>query len=188
MNLIDKLPSFYANDIDTVIQNSLSLEANTLHNEVQNTLDQLFLDSCTWGLDYWEYMLCISKNNHDIQTRRENIKAKMRSRGTTTLNVIKSICKAYSNGEVEIIENYNDYSFVIKFVGAKGIPAALNELDKTIEEIKPCHLAHSYEFTYLTWDEFDNFNYTFDEWDNLNLTWDEFEVYRKDGVVHAKRK
>lgn len=156
MNLIDKLPSFYENEIDKVIQNSLSLEANTLHSEVKNTLDQLFLDTCTWGLDYWEHMLGIAKNNLDMQTRRENIKAKMRSRGTTTVGVIKNICEAYSNGEVEIIENYSDYSFIVKFVGAKGIPAALNELDKTINEIKPCHLAHSYKFTYNTYGDLRN--------------------------------
>lgn len=150
MNLIDKLPSFYENEIDTVIQSSLSLESNTLRNEVQNTLDQLFLETCTWGLDYWERMLGIAKNNHNIQTRRENIKAKMRSRGTTTTSVIKNICEAYSNGEVEIIENYSDYSFIIKFVGSIGIPQAFGELDKTINEIKPCHLAHSYKFTYNT--------------------------------------
>lgn len=188
MKLIEQLPSFYENDIDMVIQNSLNLETDTLHKEVEDTLNQFFVETCTWGLDYWENMLGIAKNNHDIQTRRENIKAKMRSRGTTTLSVMKNVCEAYSNGEVEIIENYDDYSFIIKFVGAKGIPAALNELDKTIEEIKPCHLAHSYEFTYLTWDEFDNFNHTFDEWDSLNLTWDEFEVYRKEGVKDAKCK
>lgn len=150
MKLIEQLPSFYENDIDMVIQNSLNLETDTLHKEVEDTLNQFFVETCTWGLDYWENMLGIAKNNLDMQTRRENIKAKMRSRGTTTISVIKNICEAYSNGEVEIIENYSDYSFIIKFVGSIGIPQAFGELDKTINEIKPCHLAHSYKFTYNT--------------------------------------
>lgn len=146
MSFLDNLPRFFSNKIDAKIQDSLYLEAETLHNETDNTLDQFFVESCTWGLDYWEHMLGIGKNNFDIQTRRENIKAKMRSRGTSTIKVIKNICEAYSNGEVEIIENPSDYSFVIEFVGSVGIPSAFEELDRVINEIKPCHLAHTYKF------------------------------------------
>ena len=148
MSLINKLPSFYDNDITKPIQNSFTVETNSINDEVENTLNQFYVDSATYGLDYWEKMLGISKNNNDIQTRRENIKAKMRSRGTTSIEVIKNICEAYSNGIVEIIVNHSNYSFAIDFVGSIGVPKAFAELDKTIEEIKPAHLAHSYKFRY----------------------------------------
>ena len=169
MNLINKLPSFYDNDITKPIQDSFSVEADNINNKVDETLKQFFVDSATYGLDKWEAMLGISKNNFDIDTRRENIKAKMRSRGTTTISVIKNICEAYSNGIVEIIVNHEDYSFVIDFVGTIGIPKAFAELDKTINEIKPCHLAHSYKFNYNTHADLSKFtheqlaNYIHDE-------------------------
>ena len=169
MNLINKLPSFYDNDITKPIQDSFSVEANSINDEVENTLNQFFVDSATFGLDYWEKMLGISKNNNDIQTRRENIKAKMRSRGTTSIEVIKNICEAYSYGEVEIIVNHSNYSFEINFVGSIGVPKAFDELDKTINEIKPCHLAHSYKFNYNTHADLSKFtheqlaNYTHEE-------------------------
>ena len=161
MSLINKLPSFYDNDITRTIQNSFAVEANSINDEVENTLNQFYVDSATLGLDYWERMLGISKNNFDIDTRRENIKAKMRSRGTTTVSAIKNICEAYSNGIVEVIVNHSDYSFIIDFVGTIGIPKAFAELDKTIEEIKPCHLAHSYKFNYNTHGDLSK--YTHDE-------------------------
>ena len=169
MNLINKLPSFYDNDITKPIQNTFAVEANSINDEVDNVLNQFYVDSATYGLDYWERMLGISKNNFDIDTRRENIKAKMRSRGTTTVSAIKNICEAYSNGIVEIIVNHSDYSFVIDFVGTIGVPKAFAELDKVIEEIKPCHLAHSYKFNYNTHQDLANYtheqlaNYTHDE-------------------------
>ena len=169
MNLINKLPSFYDNDITRPIQNSFTVEADLINDKVEKTLEQFFVDSATYGLDKWEKMLGISKNNNDIQTRRENIKAKMRSRGTTTVSVIKNICEAYSNGTVEIIVNHSDYSFVIDFIDTIGIPKAFDELDKTINEIKPCHLAHSYKFNYNTHLDISNYtheqlaNYTHDE-------------------------
>ena len=169
MSLINKLPSFYDNDITKPIQDSFSVEANSINDEVENTLNQFYVDSATFGLDYWEKMLGISKNNNDIQTRRENIKAKMRSRGTTSIEVIKNICEAYSYGEVEIVVDHSNYSFEINFIGSIGVPKAFAELDKTINEIKPCHLAHSYKFNYNTHADLSKFaheqlaNYTHDE-------------------------
>lgn len=148
MNLINQLPSFYDNPVTKPIQDSLSIEANVLKEEIENTFNQLFVESATFGLDYWEKMLGIGKNNFDYQTRRENIKAKMRSRGTTTLEVIKNIAEAYSYGEVEIEVDHSNYFFWIVFVGSIGVPAAFEQLHETINEIKPCHLGHDYKFTY----------------------------------------
>ena len=127
MSLINKLPSFYDNDITKPIQDSLNVESNSINDEIDNILNQFFVDSATFGLDYWERMLGISKNNFDIDTRRENIKAKMRSRGTTTVSVIKNICEAYSNGVVEINANHSDYSFEISFISTIGVPLALRK-------------------------------------------------------------
>lgn len=93
--------------------------------------------------------------------------------------MIQDVASSYSNGEVDVIEDNANYRFIIKFVGVKGIPANMADLTLTIEEIKPAHLAFEFEFTYLTWNEFDNYSKTSDEWDNLNLTWDEFETYRE---------
>ena len=174
MSLIDKLPYFYSEGIPKVIQDSLTIEKNLINGDTDDLLNQFFVDSATFGLNYWERMLGINKNSFDIDTRRENIKAKMRSRGTTTVDVIKNICEAYSNGIVEIIVNHSDYSFVIDFIGTIGVPSAFDELDKTINEIKPCHLAHSYKFNYNTHKNLSNYTheelskYTHDEVRNSN--------------------
>jgi uncharacterized protein YmfQ (DUF2313 family) len=168
LSLINKLPSFYDNDITKPVQDSLSVEADSINNRVNETLNQFFVNSATYGLDKWEVMLGIPKNNFDYQTRRENIKAKMRSRGTTSIDVIKNICEAYSNGEVDVIVNHLDYSFTIDFIGSMGIPKAFAELDKAIEEIKPCHLEHKYKFNYNT--HSDILNHTHEQLANYTHT------------------
>ena len=173
MSLINKLPSFYGNDITKPIQNSLDIEVNSVSETLEELLNQFFLDGATYGLDSWEKMLGISKNNFDYTTRRENIKAKMRARGTTTMSVVKNICEAYSNGEVDIIIDHADCSFIIDFIGSRGTPKAFAELDKTIEEIKPCHLGHKYNFNYNTHNDLSKYtheelaNYTHEEIRNL---------------------
>ena len=169
MNLINKLPSFYESDIIKSIQSSLGVEVDNINNSIEDTLNQFYVESATYGLDKWENMLGISKNTFDYQTRRENIKAKMRSRGTTTLSVIKNICEAYSNGIVEINIDHANYSFEVSFISTIGVPLGFEELDKVINEIKPCHLAHSYKFNYNTNKDISKYtheelsNYTHDE-------------------------
>lgn len=150
MSLINKLPSFYDNDITKPIQNSFTVEAGLINDKVYSTLNQFFVDTATYGLDKWEKMLGISKNNFDFLTRRENVRAKMRSKGTTTFTMIKNLCEAYSNGIVEINVDHSNYSFEIVFVSTIGVPLSFEELDRVINEIKPCHLAHSYKFNYNT--------------------------------------
>ena len=51
MSLINKLPSFYDNYITKPIQDSFAVEANSINDEVENTLNQFYVDSATFGLD-----------------------------------------------------------------------------------------------------------------------------------------
>ena len=141
MSLINKLPSFYDNDITKPIQNSFTVETSSINDEVENTLNQFYIDSATYGLDKWEKMLGISKNNNDIQTRRENIKAKMRSRGTITKRVLEIVASSFSNGKVDLVENYNDYSITIFFNTNIGRQLDVKNLNNAIAEIIPAHLA-----------------------------------------------
>ena len=53
MSLINKLPSFYDNDITKPIQDSLNVESSSINDEVDNILNQFFVDSATFGLDYY---------------------------------------------------------------------------------------------------------------------------------------
>ena len=168
MSLINKLPHFYLNGVTKPIQDAITLESDGVINNTEDTLNQFFVESATWGLDKWEKMLGIPKNTLDYVTRRENIKAKMRARGTSSIKTIKNICEAYSYGEVDIIVNHEDYSFEVHFVGSIGVPKAFAELDKTIEEIKPAHLACSYKFNYNT--NFNISNYTHEQLSNYTHT------------------
>jgi hypothetical protein len=67
--------------------------------------------------------------------------------------MIDQVAAAYSGGEVEIIEHPETSSFIVKFIGALGIPANMADLSLTIEEIKPAHLSFTFEYTYRRWSE-----------------------------------
>lgn len=181
MDLIELLPEYYkGNKTMEELQGILSADINNLASNLKTTIDECFVNTATTLLSRYEKIygiqVDVSKTN---EFRRERIKAKIRGTGTVTKQMIENAAKSYSNGEVQVIENAVDYSFIVKFVGTKGIPSNIADLTLTINEIKPAHLAFTFEYTYTTWNEIDEHNKTFDEWDALNLTWDEIEIYKE---------
>ena len=153
MNLINMLPSFYHNsDFVKSYMSSQSVEHNFIKESIDDLVNNLYVNTATWGLDYFEEELGLKTDkSKTYEERRERIKAKKRGNGTTTKAMIKNTAEAFSGGEVDIIENFNDYSFIVKFVGVKGVPKNLALFKQMLEEIKPAHLNYELAFTYSIW-------------------------------------
>jgi uncharacterized protein YmfQ (DUF2313 family) len=155
-------------------------EIQHFKSKVTQTLNQFFVDLADSSLERWEKELGIPVNNSKPAAfRRSVIKSKLRGSGTVTVKLIKNVSESYSNGEVDVIEDNAAHFFSVKFVGVYGVPPNVEDLRKAIEEIKPAHLDFVFEYTYMSWDQFDGYNKTWDQWDALNLTWDQFEVYKE---------
>ena len=177
-DIYSRFPKLLKNEIDKPLMDSLDIEVDNMKEAYMDLFNQFFVSTATWGLEFWEELVKIETNEKlSYETRRSNVMAEMRRRDITTVEVIKKVAEAYSNGECDVIEDFEHYIFTIKFIGVRGIPESLGELDKVIRRIKPAHLAHKYEYSYLIWDEFDSYNKTWDEWEALGITWDELEVY-----------
>ena len=153
-DLLEYLPSFYHNsDVIKTFMETNSIEVDTIKAYVEDLSNNLYVKTATWGLDLFEEELGLATDKSiSYEERRERVLAKKRGNGTTTKAMIKNTAEAFSGGEVEVIENFNDYSFVVKFVGVKGIPKNLTLFRKMIEEIKPAHLNYELAFTYTVWD------------------------------------
>jgi len=125
-----------------------------VNHSIQDFIDQCFIETATWGLAYWEDTVGVLTDVlKDINQRRSVVKAKVRGSGTVTVQFIKNVASSYSNGDVDILEHPSIYSFEVKFVGTRGIPPNLPDLQASINQIKPAHLAVTYTFVYTTWDQ-----------------------------------
>lgn len=146
MKLIDKLPFFYEECPKTnTIQDGLSSEINNLYSKVNSTIDQLYVNSATWALSEWEKFADIKKTEGTIEQRRARVASKLKAKGTTTLEVMKSLCKSYSE-DIRVTEIYNEYKILLELIATKedDIPKTYNfaDMNEAIWEIKPAHLAH----------------------------------------------
>lgn len=149
---MSKLPFYYykskvANDITNTQQEELNLYDKL----ISNTLNQFYIKSCDKYINRYEKEFDIKiDESKDIEFRRSVVISKLRGAGTTTKDMIKNVAKSYTNGDVEVIENTKDYSFIVKFVSILGTPPNLDDLVNAIEDIKPAHLECVYEFKYNT--------------------------------------
>ena len=176
-DLLEYLPSFYHNsDIIKTFMESNSIEVDTLKAYIEDLIKNLYVKTATWGLDLFEEELGLATDKSiSYEERRERILAKKRGNGTTTKAMIKNTAEAFSGGEVEVIEDFNDYSFVVKFVGVKGIPKNLTLFKNMIEEIKPAHLNYELAFTYTVWSMVMATDNTWNDFNNK--TWVELMTY-----------
>ena len=142
------------------LQSILSTDINNLAGNLNETIDQCFVNTATSLLSRYEKIYGIQVDvSRSNEFRRERIRAKIRGTGTVTKQMIVDVAKSYSNGEVEVIEDPETYSFKIKFVGTVGIPANMADLTITINEIKPAHLSYTFEYTYNTNNVLSTFTY-----------------------------
>ncbi|AGX43270.1 YmfQ family protein [Clostridium saccharobutylicum] len=158
------------------IYDAQGAQLGSIYYYMNDLINQCFIDTATWGLTYWEEEYGIETNlNYSYEERREIVKAKMRGQGTTTKKMLKITAEAFSGGEVNIIEENANYSFIVQFVGVKGIPCNMQAFINMLEDIKPAHLAYSFKYTYTNWDYLDSKNLAYNNAENIK--WDDLEIY-----------
>ena len=146
MKLIDKLPFFYEEcPVTNTIQNGLNSEKDNLINKTNSTVDQLYINSATWGLELWEKFVGINKSSGSLTDRRLRVITKLTAKRTTTKKVFEELCKVYVD-DVKINEIFEEYKILISLTekSESDLPKEYNltEINNAIWEIKPAHLEH----------------------------------------------
>ena len=175
LDLMSYLPEYYQGIRDMEeLQEAASDELGLFLFSMDDLLNQCFVGTATWGLDFWESEFVLeTETEKSIKRRREQIKAKVRGSGTTTKQMIKDTAVAFSGGEVDVIEYPAEHRFEVRFIGTKGIPANMPGFMAMIEHIKPAHLAYSFRYSYTWWDSLKHLT-----WNSVHsLTWSELKVY-----------
>ncbi len=151
--LINSLPPYYGTSrIMQSLQESQGYELDDLDYSLDEVLNQLFINTSTWGLATWEHELGIpSDSSKPIDQRRSVVMSKIRGVGTVTVSLVKNVAEAYDGGKVDVTQYPEKHSVTIKFVDTLGIPPNLDDLKQAIYELMPAHLAVNYEFSYSTW-------------------------------------
>ena len=110
--------------------------------------EQLSLDTITWALEIEEALAgIVPPADATLENRRSTLKAKLRSSGKVTIELIQAVADAWRNGEVEV--SFTAGKIRLQFVGAYGVPVDLDALKVAVRLVIPAHLAAEYAIKYL---------------------------------------
>lgn len=103
-----------------------------------------------WGISLWEKRIGILTNtSKTLEERRARVLAKLVNKGTTTVEVIKQICRNFAS-EVEVVQHNSDYYFEVNLLSSLGFPYSLEGMYDSIDIVKPAHLGTKYKLTSLS--------------------------------------
>ena len=148
--LIKKVSKIARNSLQKDLIRTLDLICEYAKNDIQKYKELLFIAFFNEQqvANYERFMELDYKNGWSLQDRKDRIIYTLLSKNIFTPQVLKEQAKIFTNGEIEVIENYNDYSFIIKFTSVVGIPSNLDNFKNFIHINKPAHLNFSIEFRY----------------------------------------
>ena len=130
----------------------------------EDVLNQLFIETATWGLSYWEEFCGLPiLINQDTNIRRAKIRAHFASFGTVNKKTIEKIARDFGFTDVEIVEDYAPYIVKLIFDNSTSSDVIdINDLISTLKRICPAHIDFMYIFLFKSWKDIQDNNMTFD--------------------------
>ena len=150
--LIKKVSKVARNTLQEDLIRTLDLICEYAKNDIQKYKELLFIAFFNEQqvANYERFMELDYKNGWSLQDRKDRIIYTLLSKNIFTTHVLKEEAKIFTNGEIEVIEDYGNYSFTIKFTSVVGIPQNLDNFKNFIHINKPAHLNFKIEFRYNT--------------------------------------
>lgn len=123
----------------------------------------------------WENFFGLElKPNWTLEDRRNRLIYTFNSKGFFTKKFLKNLALVFTNGEISIYENYEEYHFIVQFTSIIGKPPNINNFKQMVEINKPAHLTWELRYRFRTHEELRQFkhdilkNYTHEELRSIN--------------------
>ena len=145
--MIAKIPKHWLNnsEIPEIIK-AIQPELDNIQNVIEDFWEQIFIDTATWSLPYWERDYGLTANANDtIENRRSAVRAQMRGAQTVTLSVLQSIVDAWG-GNTEVIDT--GHAIHLIYHEPNGVPNNLTAMLKNLRAMTPAHLPITSERVY----------------------------------------
>lgn len=121
----DRVPDrYYVSPETAAVLAALEDQGEVYGSQVDDLLNQFFVDTATWSLPWWERKYSIPTDETlTVETRRAAVKKKMIASGNTTAEMVCSMAEALTGYSCRVVEKAEDYSFSLEFLGSlQGLP------------------------------------------------------------------
>lgn len=146
--------------------NACEQEINLSHKEFLEVESCIMTLADKTNIDEWEKWFELSyEPTWSLENRVDRLIYTFNSRGFFTPKFLKEQAKIFTNGEIEIFEDFSKYHFTIQFTSIIGTPPNLDNFKKMVNVNKPVHLTFDIKFRYRIWKKLENY------------TWKQLEAY-----------
>lgn len=136
------LPEYYQNSrVMGAIADAQGTELELLYTTLDEILAQFFIDTATWGLNYWDEFLGLKTEAYPIEERRRLLKSKLTMQPPITRERLKKLLEEVADG-ADVIEYYGEYTFDVVLLVKTKLKTTFEKILEQIEDIKPAHLAY----------------------------------------------
>lgn len=173
--MIKYISNIARNSLMEDLFNSIEMQVDIGRKDISQYNTYTFIiDSTEETISRWEkFMKLKPMENYTLQDRIERVIYTIQAKGIFTPSFLKEQAKIFTNGEIDITENFNEYHFIISFTSVIGIPPNMDNFKEMVDLNKPAHLTYEIRIRYRTWGELSPY-----KWEELEpFTWD--EIYQK---------
>ena len=136
-------PIYEQSVIMQAVMEAIGAEWDDVDRLTDEVFAQLFPQTATWGIMYWEWLLGISPNDSlSIEQRRTRVLTRMQTRWPMTKERMEQLVRTFSQDKQAFIREFFDqYRFEVLFSLTQSVD--LGTVYEVIEEAKPAHLGYS---------------------------------------------
>ena len=127
-----------------------------------SSLDDYFMNHCTDEVCkvFEEWFNLKPFPDYTLEDRIERLIYTFNSKGFCTVKFLKDQSLIFQNGEIEVVEDFENYRFDIKFTSTIGTPPNLQNYREMVEINKPAHLVCDFILRFRTHEELKPFQHS----------------------------
>jgi len=136
-------PIYEQSVIMQAVMEAIGVEWDDVDRLTDEVFAQLFPQTATWGIVYWERLVGIPRNDSlSIEQRRTRVLTRMQTRWPMTKEQMEQLIRTFSQHKQAFIREFFDqYRFEVLFSLTQSVD--LGTVYEVIEEAKPAHLGYS---------------------------------------------
>ena len=145
VNILRYLPEYLSKDIILKkVSDAQSDEHDKQRLALIELINNLFIETATWGLNYWEKMLDLPiNNNYSYESRRKKILSKLNNNITVNKAFLTELINLFVADNLGKIEEHPEkYSIDILIPDNKVM--SFDDLDEAIKTYIPAHIGWKY--------------------------------------------
>lgn len=140
--ILQYLPEYYrSSKVMGAIADAQGTELELLYTALDEILAQFFIDTATWGLDYWDEFLGLKTAAYPLEERRRLLKSKLTMQPPVTRERLKKLLEGVADS-ADVIEHHEEYSFDVVLLVKTKLKTTFEKILEQIEDNKPAHLAY----------------------------------------------